>query len=134
MLYIDSNIFIYPVIYSLKDERARRSKELLLKIASGEQAACTSLLTWDEVVWIVRKLAGVETSLKQGSLLLNFPHLRFLAINRSIVIRAQSIMENYGLKPRNSLHAASALENGITTMVSYDEDFDKVRGIKRVEP
>ncbi len=134
MLYVDSNVFIYPVIYDLRCERARRSKDLLLKIASGEVTACTSLLTWDEVVWVVRKLAGAEASIRQGALLLKFPHLKFLGVTESIVLRAQMIMEEYGLKPRDSLHAASAIENGVKTIVSYDEDFERIEGIERVEP
>ncbi len=134
MLYVDSNVFIYPAIYDPGDERAKRSRDLLLKIASGEVEASTSLLTWDEVVWVVRKLAGVEASVRQGALLLNFPHLRFLSVTESTVLRARMIMEEYGLKPRGSLHAASALESGIRIVASYDEDFDRIRGIERVEP
>lgn len=51
LLYIDSNIFLYPVIYDAEVvEEARRAKDLLLKIALGEVEAYTSIITWDEVV------------------------------------------------------------------------------------
>jgi len=43
-------------------------------------------------------------------------------------------MEKYELKPRDAFHAATALENKIRTIVSYDEGFDKLNMIKRVEP
>jgi predicted nucleic acid-binding protein len=50
LLYVDSNVFIYPVIY---DEaavmEAKSCKSFLLKIAFKEVDAYTSLITWDEV-------------------------------------------------------------------------------------
>lgn len=43
-------------------------------------------------------------------------------------------MEKYKLKPRDAIHAATAIENKINTMVSYDRDFDNVIEIRRIEP
>ena len=43
-------------------------------------------------------------------------------------------MEEYKLRPRDAVHAAAALENKITTIVSYDKDFDLIHEIKRIEP
>jgi predicted nucleic acid-binding protein len=63
LFYIDSNIFIYPVIY---DEDAisesKNCKSFLLKIASGGVEAYTSVITWDEVTWVARRILGVEAS------------------------------------------------------------------------
>jgi hypothetical protein len=57
MPYIDSNVFIYPVIYQTESQqKAKKAKETLLKIENGEISAYTSTLTWDEVVWVVSKL------------------------------------------------------------------------------
>ena len=37
MVYVDSNVFIYPIIYDERSvEEAKRSRALLLKIASGD--------------------------------------------------------------------------------------------------
>lgn len=58
--YLDSNIFIYAALYS--GEVAEKSKEYLRRALDGEFKAYTSVLTWDEVVYVVRKLAGVEES------------------------------------------------------------------------
>ena len=105
-----------------------------MEIALGKIEAYTSPLTWDEVTWIVRRILGVDISLNRGRRFLSFPNLKLLAIKRTTVLKAQEIMEKYELKPRDALHAATALENKITTIVSYDEDFDKLNMIKRVEP
>ena len=135
LLYVDSNIFLYPAIYKLETvEEARESKEFLLKISEGSIEACTATITWDEVVWVVRKIFGLKPSVELGRMLLEFPNLKFLNVKRSVVLRAQSLMEKYKIKPRDAIHAATALENGIETIVSYDRDFDKLEEIKRLVP
>lgn len=135
MLYVDSNVFIYPIIYDETTvKEAGKSKEFLLKIASGKIEAYTSSITWDEVVWIIWKLLGIDTSLSQGRKFLTFPNLKLLGIRKTTILKAQEIIEKYRLRPRNAIHVAVALENRITTVVSYDKDLDHVNEIKRVEP
>ena len=61
LLYVDSNIFLYPIIYKLEAvEEARESKDFLLKISEGLVEACTATITWDEIVWVVRKIFGIH--------------------------------------------------------------------------
>lgn len=133
--YIDSNVFIYPIIYDEKAvHEAGRTKEILLKIASGKIEAYTASITWDEIVWTVRKLFGIELSLEHGRRFLSFPNLKLLGIKKTTILKAQEIIEKYKLTPRDAIHAAAALENKIDTVISYDKDFDKLTEIKRVEP
>jgi len=65
---------------------------------------------------------------------LSFPNLRLLGVKKSTVFRAQELVEKYRMRPRDAIHAAVALENKITTIVSYDKDFDEMKEIKRIEP
>ncbi|GBC73938.1 tRNA(fMet)-specific endonuclease VapC [archaeon HR04] len=135
MLYIDSNIFIYPVIYDEQlIQESKRAKELLYKIATGKVEAYTSIITWDEVVWVIRRVHGVERAIEQGRMLLRFPNLKMLSINKATIIKAQELMERYRLKPRDALHIAVALENRLNRIASYDKDLDGVDGIERIEP
>jgi len=68
------------------------------------------IITWDEVVWVVRKIFGLEPSVEQGKRFLTFPNLKFLAIKENVVLRAQWLLERYGIKPRDALHTATAIE------------------------
>ena len=73
MPYIDSNVFIYPILYSADVEpKVKKAKQILLDIEKGELPAFTSTLTWDEVVWIVSKTMGRNEGLSQGHKLLGF--------------------------------------------------------------
>lgn len=135
MFYIDSNIFLYPVVYDESSvTEAKRAKDFLLKVALGELDAYTSTLTWDEVTWVIRRIFGLNLSIIEGKRLLSFPNLRFLGIKKTTIFKAQEIMEKYKLRPRDAIHASVALENKISTLVSFDRDFDLVGEIKRVEP
>lgn len=135
MLYVDSNIFIYPIIYyELTIPESKNCKDFLLRIATGEIEAYTSLVTWDEVTGITRKISGIDASIDQGRKFLRFPNLKILTLRKTTISKAQEIMEKYKLKARDAIHAATALEGKITTIVSYDRDFDVIEELKRIEP
>jgi uncharacterized protein len=132
MPYLDSNIFIYPVLYRAESQaQAKKAKEILAKIENGTLPACTSTLTWDEVVWVVKKNMGREEAVNQGRKLLGFPNLEFISVDNSIVSRAQKLMEKYPLNPRDAIHVASALEKRIKEIISEDSELDVIKEIKR---
>jgi hypothetical protein len=128
-------VFVYPLIYDPEAVgEAKKSKDFLLKIALGKVEAYTASVTWDEVVWVLRKVFDLEFSTDEGKKFLSFPNLRLLGVKKSTVFRAQELMEKYGIRPRDAIHVAVALENKITTIVSYDKDFDDMNEVRRVEP
>jgi len=135
LLYIDSNVFIYPAIYDPDAiPEAARAKARLDEIASGSVKACTSALTWDEVTWVTRRLFGSERAAAQGASFLKLPNLRLLRVDLEIISLAQSLLQKHSLKPRDAIHAATATRNGIDKILSYDEDFDVLPNLVRVSP
>ena len=107
-------------------------RKILKHIADGSLNAATSTLTWDEVVWSVRKLIGTETAIKHGKHFLDFPNLRLLRVDSGILSTAQKIIEKYNLKPRDAIHLACCLENDIDEIISDDSDFDHFKETKRI--
>ena len=132
MAYVDSNVFIYPVIYdSRTEEKAKKARYILEQIVSGELKAYTSTLTWDEVVWVVSRVLSRDDGVNQGRKLLGFPNLEFIDVDQRTLSTAQALMDKYRLKPRDSIHLASAVNRGLRTMITDDEDFDVVKEIER---
>jgi predicted nucleic acid-binding protein len=133
MKYVDANVFIYPVIY---DENriveANVSKSILLKIVNGEIKACTSYLTWDEIVYVISRVSGQDNGKQAGSNFLLFPNLRILGVDEEIIKYAQGLIEKYDLNPRDAIHAASAIQNGVSEIITNDNDFDAVNELKRL--
>jgi predicted nucleic acid-binding protein len=132
MPYLDSNIFIYPVIYQTDAQsKAKKAKEILLSVEKGQLSAYTSTLTWDEVVWVVTKVMSRNDGIAQGRKLLGFPNLQFIDTDENVLVAAQRLIEKYKLNPRDSIHIASALDRRLKIVISDDEDFDLVKEIKR---
>jgi len=134
MIYVDTNVFVYPTIYDEKvEKKASAAKQILMKIAEGRLKSATASLTWDELVWIIRKVFGAKIAVEEGEKFLKFPNLRILAVDEKVIKEAQKLIKKYNLKPRDAIHAACALKNGIKRILSDDPDFDRVKEIKRVE-
>jgi len=133
-IYVDSNAFILPVIGE-DSKRARGATSLLRMIETERVEAFTSILTWDEVAWVVAKVLGKSDGVAAGKKLLSFPHLRFVEVNSAIMSTAQSLLERYssrGLGPRDAIHCSSALTRKTISIASDDGGLDVVKEVKRV--
>lgn len=134
MIYLDANVFIYPVIYDKTvEKKALNAKNILIKMAEGALKCATASLTWDELTWIVRKTLGTKIAIEEGKKFLEFPNLKILSIDEKVIKEAQKIVERYKLKPRDAIHAGCAIKNNIREIISDDPDFDKIKEIKRIE-
>ena len=130
--YVDANIFIFASVYPENDIKFKMAKKLLYMISENKVDALTSCLTWDELIWIVRKIAGYDIAKIEGSKMLDIPNLSFIDVNEKILREAQKIIENHNLKPRDAIHAASALTSN-AEIISNDPDFDVIKELKRVK-
>jgi predicted nucleic acid-binding protein len=133
MKYIDSNVFIYPVIADEKTEaKAASCRKILLEIATGNMEAATSFLTWDEFMWILSKYLGKEIAVIQGRKFLEFPNLRFIEVGENVISRANELVNKYAINPRDAIHASCALEIDADGILTDDQDFDKVKELRRI--
>ena len=129
--YIDSNVFLYPVLYNgIKESETAR--EILSDIEGKNIQAYTSTLTWDEVSYVVERIFGKTDSIEVGKRFLNFPFLRFIPVDDEIIRRSQVIREKYNLKPRDSIHLSCAIERNISKIITDDADFDGIKEITRI--
>ncbi|MDE1825591.1 MAG: type II toxin-antitoxin system VapC family toxin [Candidatus Micrarchaeota archaeon] len=133
MQYVDSNVFIYAVVaYDKTVRKARLAKEILIRIAEGKISAATASLTWDEVVWSIRRELGSGIATEEGKRFLEFPNLKILSIDETVVSRAQRLVEMDHLKPRDAIHVACCVENNIREIISDDTDLDASNEVKRI--
>ena len=133
MAYLDANVFIYAAaIDSLSDTKTVESQRILRKVVEGRAKASTSLLTWDEVVWVCREAMPYQEAILKGNLILNLPGLNIAEVTIAIVNKAAELATTYSLKPRDAIHAATAIINGEKEIITDDSDFDKVKDLRRV--
>ncbi|MBU1252466.1 MAG: type II toxin-antitoxin system VapC family toxin [Nanoarchaeota archaeon] len=131
MIYLDANIFILSILDN--KEKGEHCRKLLRNAASGKVVAFTSVLTWDEVVHSLGKYTSPKILREQSCKFLRFPKLIFLKTDLEILEKAEELRTCYGLKPRDAIHAATAIINKIPKIASDDTDFDKVKELKRVK-
>ncbi len=128
-IYVDSNVFIQGIIRNDLD-----CKNVIIKIAKKEIMGVTSVLTWDEIVHIVKKFLGKDIAKIEGAKFFTLPNFIFIDAKKDIILKAQKLIEEYKINPRDAIHIATAIHAGINEIVSEDSDFDVVKEIKRISP
>lgn len=132
MKYLDANVFIYLALSPSSETKVVHAKNLLEAVIEGNTEAATSSLTWDELVWAVKKIAGIGAAKAEGKKFIMLPKLKILNVNEETLNVAQWVIDNHRIAPRDAIHAACCIENGITEIVSDDTDFDVVKLLKRI--
>lgn len=129
-IYIDSNVFINA--YFDRGIAGAKAREFIKKIVSGEQNSTISCLVIDEVAYKLSEKKGNAFSARIWSNLLSIPNLRILPIDEKAARRVPQLLKA-GLMPRDALHVAVMQEHGISTILSFDKDFDSIKSITRKE-
>ncbi|HME51802.1 MAG TPA: type II toxin-antitoxin system VapC family toxin [Candidatus Lokiarchaeia archaeon] len=125
--YVDANVFLNAILYDPgENPEARHSVDFLETIKQDKVRAITSLLTWDEFVWVVRKEFGLETARNKGREFLSFPHLKFIEVTITLIARSQDILDQYRVKPRDAIHLATALASSASTFVTLDSRLNDI--------
>ena len=133
MAYVDANVFAFASALSeMSAAETVFSQRILAKIANNELPASTSVLTWDEVVWACKKELPFAEALSKGNSVLAFPNLKISDVTLTVIKSAVELATTYSLKPRDALHAATAILNGEREIITDDTDFDKVKELKRI--
>ena len=130
LIYCDSNLFIYPVIYT--GPKASAALKILRAMAKGKFKGITCSLTLDEVLWVIWKKAGRQAAVDQAKRVLRFPNLEVVDTRTLDLRKAIELVEAYGIKPRDAVHAACSLNHAVFSIISDDEDFDAVEDLNRL--
>lgn len=128
-LYLDANVFIYAALNL--EAIGDRARSLLREIQQGKLPAASSALTFDELVWAVKRYRSLEDAATAGEAFLNMPGLKLVDVNGDLLSLALELIRGYQLDPRDSIHAASAVSENAETIVSTDEHFDKIKELRR---
>jgi len=129
-LYIDSNIFIFAS--TDKGKLGQDCREIIRLINEQKIVCAASFLVVDEVMWILKKKVGRDDAIKITKAMLSMP-IKWVDVDKSVIIKMIDIFEKTTLDPRDAIHIASMKELGLSSIVSEDNDFDKIGGIERID-
>lgn len=133
-MYADAGIFVLSVTGVERTPYVSESKRFVESVVRGERGVSTSVLTWDEVVYVIRRLLGPEDSQDKAEDLLALPNVTWIPTDLAVIRGASALYRNLPIRPRDAIHAASAMQAGEREIVSEDKVFDSVPGMRRVWP
>jgi len=130
-LYADANLFIYSIL----DEGGvgERARKIIGSIESEEIKAFTSTLTIDEILWKVQKELGKGEAVEAAKSFFSLVNLTFISVGQKVI---SDVLDNYlegGLDPRDAIHLACMRNKNLKVIMSSDADFDKVKGVRRID-
>lgn len=137
MRFLDANIIVR---YLTRDDEAKAQAcyRLLQRVESGEEELFTSEAIVSEVVYVLSsQRVGYGLSHEDiRARLLPILALRGLRLpQKRVYVRA---LDLYAWSPfldfEDALAVAHMEHQGITEIVSYDRDFDRIASLERVEP
>ena len=132
MIYLDSNIFIFLNAYAYEKEEYKKTLEKINELIENKETFVTSTLTWDEITYIIRKQFGTKRAVIEGDKFLKFPRLLIMPVTLETIKATQNLIKE-GLKPRDAIHAACAIENNCKYILTDDDKFDKIKELKRIK-
>lgn len=134
MRFIDTNLFIR---YFTRDdeEKAQRVLVLLKRVEKGKERVITSPLVIFETIFTLESFYKVpQKEIKE----LMLPILKMKGLRLSNKEIYEQALYIYAAKKNlsftDAFNSAFILKKGIKEIYSYDEDFDKIKEIKRITP
>ena len=133
-VFIDTNVFLRVLLddHSVHSPAARRVFEA---IDNGELEAWTSHVAFSELVWVLtgplKRLPRAEVA--AGLLrILQWPRLH--VSEQDVLKRGLELFVRHPIDWIDAYHAAVLESRGEAELLSFDDDFDKVPGLRRVDP
>lgn len=128
-LFLDASFLIYLNSSTHDDRKALDSlfHELLSK------DLYTNLLVIDETLYISKTKYGVPYNIT-----LNFfknivlPYVEVIPIDESDIEIMENYLIKYDIKPSYAIHLATMEKKSISHIVSEDEEFDRIKEIRRI--
>jgi predicted nucleic acid-binding protein len=149
--FIDANIFLHTILGNTRESEP--CANFLSRVDNGILNGTTSVLVLNEVLhrlliasvvsgsgvspesavsFLKKNPATVRDAAMVWELIediLNIRNLDIFPVSAAMFQRSLVIMQDYGLLGNDALHVASMEEHSITTLVTYDRDFENISGI-----
>ena len=131
-MFLDANVVLYAA--GAPHPHREASAELILQAGRGEVRVATDAEMLQELLHVLARrgrrpdaVALVRETI--GVCVETFP------VTAADIDEACSLVETIdGLSVRDAVHAAVMLRQGIHDVVSFDSDFDRVPGLRRLTP
>jgi predicted nucleic acid-binding protein len=115
---LDTGIFIYH--FEAHPRYLPLTQKLLTGVQAGQWTAITSIITVMELTVHPWQMGRSSVAREYEALLIHFPNLTLVDVNRDVARRAAQLRAHYNVRPADALQVATALLEGATTFVTND--------------
>ncbi|MEP7364369.1 MAG: type II toxin-antitoxin system VapC family toxin [Acidobacteriota bacterium] len=132
MILIDANVLMYAV--GAEHPNKKRAVRLLQRVASGAIEATIDAEILQEILHRYRALNRWEDGKHAYDLARGiFPEV--LPVTGEVMDRAKEIADqDERISARDAVHAAVLLVAGLEGICTFDHDFDRIKGCRRIAP
>ncbi|MDD5368053.1 MAG: type II toxin-antitoxin system VapC family toxin [Anaerolineaceae bacterium] len=122
---LDTSVFIYhfekhPIYSPL-------TQELLSDIEKGVRKGITSTITLMEIIVKPLSLGRYDIARKYEALLMNFPNLEVVDLDRDVIRQAARLRAEYRLRPPDALQVSACLLGGAEAFITNDHQLDRLK-------
>jgi len=136
--FVDASVFVHAYLKPrrrLKDHEEKikaHARAIITRINRGE-AVVTSSVHLAEVANILEDRMPLEDARTIQLGLCSRETVTVLSVGRSDVIDALALGSDKGVGTSDALAAVLMQSNGLTELYSFDRDFDRIEGLRRVD-
>jgi predicted nucleic acid-binding protein len=122
---LDTSVFIYhfekhPVYSPL-------TQELLSEIEKGVRKGITSTISLMEIIVKPLSIGRNDIARKYEALLMNFPNLEVVDLDRDVIRQAARLRAEYRLRPPDALQVSACLLDGAEAFITNDHQIDRLK-------
>lgn len=131
-LFIDSAVLMYAG--GTEHDLRQPCQEVLAHVAAGRLPAVTSAEVVQEILHRFTALRLPELGVQMASACLDL-FSPVLPVTHAVMARMPGLIRDHpDLAARDLVHVATCIEEGISMIVSPDQDFDRVSEVRRISP
>ncbi len=130
--FLDTNVFVRHLTQDNANHSPRAS-QFLMRIAQGQQVRTADTVVFETVFLLEKHYRHPKVSIRANVL----PLLTLPGIVLPGKERFQKVFDYYvnrNLPFADAYHVALMEDEGLTEVITFDEDFDHIPGIIRIEP
>ncbi|OGO27438.1 MAG: hypothetical protein A2136_02915 [Chloroflexi bacterium RBG_16_54_11] len=122
---LDTTVFIYH--FESNPAYLPLTHALFTLIESGRLRAVTSTSTLLEIIVRPLSMGREDIARKYEALLVNFPHLDILDLDRDVMRQAARLRAQYHLRPPDALQVSACLLGGATAFATNDRHLERIK-------
>ena len=131
--FLDTNIILRHLLAD-HDAQSPRATQFLRRVESGDIRVVSShIVIFEAVFTLQRTYRQSKAAISEAMLsLIDLPGIRMNG--KPLLREALRIFVDANVSFADAYHAALMIGQGMSEVVSFDKDFDRIAGIDRIEP